>query len=81
MSNYQNFNEKQKENLKEVFQGMKLSFKESEKIKGGAAPGAGGESSAWICLSSSCNPACNISDCINSVYENGCPFGKTSFGS
>jgi len=78
MSNYQNFNEKQKEDLKEVFQGMKLSLKESEKIKGGLP---GGETNAWICLTARCNPDCNIPACVNSVYEDGCPFGKTSFGS
>ena len=59
MSN-QNFNENQKEDFKEVFKEMKLSFKESERIKGGDNP----DEPAWICLSTDCNPACNTS-CVS----------------
>jgi hypothetical protein len=52
MSNYQKLNEEQKEDLKEVFKGMKLSKKESEVINGG-------EAGALICLTSICNWSCN----------------------
>jgi hypothetical protein len=49
----ENLNEKQKEDLKEIFKGMKLSMKESERVTGGAM--------AWICIGSGCNAACNTS--------------------
>ena len=61
MNDYQSFDEKQKEDLKEVFNGMKLSLKESERIEGGAE--------AWICLTSSCNPACHTESCKNGTFK------------
>jgi len=64
MSNNQNLNEKQKEDLKEVFEGMKLSIKESERIAGG------GDIHADLCILSKCNPLCNIDNCVGCVM---CP--------
>ncbi|MDR2836875.1 MAG: hypothetical protein LBV69_11940 [Bacteroidales bacterium] len=68
-------NQKQEEELKNVFQAMKLEQEESEKIKGGAN-GSGGRTSAgsgggtgtgsgdaWICIGSDCNKECNTSFC------------------
>ena len=63
MSNYQKLNKEQKEDLKEVFKDMKLSFTESERITGGTEGGETCFNRAAICFSGGCSPGCNTTAC------------------
>jgi hypothetical protein len=70
-----------KESIKDVLKNMQLSQKESEAVKGGASATLGNtyltvnrnsisfidSSCISICLTTSCNPACNITSCSTCV--------------